>query len=153
MFHVLWYFWSCFRLVCGKMWNQDGEFLLGAPQQVIKRWVGTKPQINPPLLHLHYPTTKHDHDEDGFREANHSRWKVTKCRLDIRGSFDSIGSHWDMWHVWTSRGTWGSFYKTLEVHGSYEISLPVPKLKISQSLHSFLSTKFFKGRNHLNCSD
>ena len=38
----------------GKMWYNDGEFLLGAPQQVIKRWAGTKPQINPPLLHLHY---------------------------------------------------------------------------------------------------
>ena len=75
MFHVLWYFWSCLRLVCGKMWNQDGEFLLGAQQQVIKRWAGTKPQINPPLLHLHYPTTKHDRDEDGFREASITKGK------------------------------------------------------------------------------
>ena len=38
----------------GKMWYNDGEFQLGAAHQVIKRWAGTKPQINLPLLHLHY---------------------------------------------------------------------------------------------------
>ena len=40
VFHVLWYFW-CGSDWCGKMWYYDGEFLLGAPQQVIKRWAAT----------------------------------------------------------------------------------------------------------------
>ena len=52
VFHVLWYFW------CGSDWwknvVQRWWIPAGPPHQVIKRWAGTKPQINPPLLHLHY---------------------------------------------------------------------------------------------------
>ena len=80
----------------GKMWYNDGEFQLGAAHQVIKRWAGTKPQINLPLLHLHYqqllPMVIHyDHDflERSIPNKSKKRSLISKL-LPISKIYDTI---------------------------------------------------------------